>query len=214
MKELSSADIASLLAPYHVAPNHQLIERIRAYIRLLLSWNRRISLTTVTDPIEIVKFHFGESLFAVSALPVENCRLADVGSGAGFPGMPLAMAIPGLQVTLIESNAKKVACLFEVVRRTELSNVNVVRSRMEDFAATEPFDSICARAVGKHASLMRWARHNLNPKGRLVLFLGEEDTDEVRESSGWNWESPAKIPGSVHRFILSGSPDVLPSKRP
>jgi 16S rRNA (guanine527-N7)-methyltransferase len=210
MRELSSTDVASLLAPYHAAQSERLIELIRAYIPLLLDWNRKISLTTVTDPVEIVKFHFGESLFAASALPVENCRLADVGSGAGFPGMPLVMAIPGLQATLIESNAKKVAFLLEVARRLELSNVSVVRSRMEDVATKEPFDSICARAVGKHASIMRWARRNLNPKGRLVLFLGEEDTENVRKTSQWNWESPLKIPGSAHRFILSGTPVPFP----
>ncbi len=210
MRELSSADVASLLGPYYAAHNEPLIERIRAYIPLLLDWNRKISLTTVTDPVEIVKFHFGESLFAASLLPVENCRLADVGSGAGFPGMPLAMANPGLQATLIESNAKKVAFLLEVARRTELSNVNVVRSRMEDFAAKEPFDSICARAVGQHASLMRWARCNLNPRGRLLLFLGEKDVEKVRETIEWTWKSAVKIPGSTHRFMLSGTPIPSP----
>jgi 16S rRNA (guanine527-N7)-methyltransferase len=205
MKDLSSVEIGSLLAPYYPIENQRLIEDIAAYIALLLEWNRKISLTAVTDPVEIVRFHFGESLFTASVLAVENCRLADVGSGAGFPGMPLAMAIPSLHATLIESNAKKSAFLFEVARQLKIPNVNVVRSRMEDVTQIEAFDFICARAVGKHASLMRWARRWLALKGKLVLFLGEEDAREIAKAGEWNWQSPIRIPGSSHRYILAGT---------
>ena len=97
-------------------PASELCERIRTYISLLLRWNQSISLTTVTNSDEILRFHFGESLFAASAFSLENGRLADVGSGAGFPGLPLAMLLPDLNVTLIESNAKKFTFLSEVVR--------------------------------------------------------------------------------------------------
>ena len=132
MKDFSAADIASLLAPYYGVDSQHFSDQIRIYIALLLEWNRKISLTAVTDPADIVRFHFGESLFAASALEILNGRLADVGSGAGFPGIPLAMAIPRIQATLIEANAKKAAFLSEVARRLQLSNVSVVRSRMED----------------------------------------------------------------------------------
>ena len=180
-------------------------DQIRVYIALLLEWNRKISLTAVTDPVEIVKFHFGESLFAASALEILNGRLADVGSGAGFPGIPLAMAIPGVQATLIEANAKKAAFLSEIARRLQLSNVSVVRSRMEDTAQIGTFDFVCARAMGKHANLMRWSLGKLTPRGRLVLFLGENDAEHVGQMSGWNWGSPVRIPGSWRRYVLSGT---------
>lgn len=205
MKPPSATDIASLLAPYYSLADPTLIEHIRAYVGLLLEWNQRISLTTVTDPAEIVKFHFGESLFAASALKISDGRLADVGSGAGFPGIPLAIAIPDLHVTLIESNAKKAAFLSEVARRLAMSKTTVLRSRMEDVRSVEPFDFICARAIGKHASLMRWSRSKLTPMGRLVLFLGQEGVQTVREMSQWDWESPIKIPNSLRRFVLSGT---------
>ena len=205
MKEPSSADIASLLAPYYPVEDQGLIEHIRAYIPLLLAWNGKISLTKITDPVEIVRFHFGESLVAASALRIRDGRLADVGSGAGFPGLPLAMAIPGLHATLIEANAKKAAFLSEVVRRLYLSNVVVLRSRMEDVRGVEPFNFICARAIGKHANLIRWSREKLTPNGRLVLFLGEEDVQKVCEVRRWNWEPPIIIPDSSRRFILSGT---------
>lgn len=205
MKNLSPADIASLLLPYYPIENQRLLDQIAVYIALLLKWNQKISLTTVTDPVQIVKFHFGESLFAAFALKILDGRLADVGSGAGFPGIPLAMAIPGLDVTLIEANAKKAAFLFEIVRRLQLANVAVVRSRVEDAALIGTFDFVCARAIGKHASLMRWSSERLTQQGRLVLFLGEKDTQQVRKASGWNWELPISIPGSLRRYLLSGT---------
>lgn len=205
MKAPAATDIASLLAPYYLVGDPSLIERIRAYIALLLEWNKKISLTTIADPIEIVKFHFGESLFAASTLKISDGRLADVGSGAGFPGLPLAIAIPRLHVTLIESSAKKAAFLSEVARRLALAKVTVLRTRMEDVKSVEPFNFICARAVGTHASLIRWARGKLFPKGRLVLFLGQEDVQTIREMRQWAWESPIKIPNSLRRFVLSGT---------
>jgi 16S rRNA (guanine527-N7)-methyltransferase len=205
MKELSSANIVSLLAPYYPAEDQDLIERVQAYIPLLLEWNKKMSLTAITEPVEIVRFHFGESLFAASMLKIRDGRLADVGSGAGFPGLALAMAIPNMRATLIESNAKKAAFLSEVTRRLNLSNVMVLRSRMEVVEGVEVFELICARAIGKHANLMRWARQKLTPKGRLVLFLGEEDVQAVRDIGQWNWESPIKIPNSSRRFVLCGS---------
>lgn len=204
MKELSSGDITSLLAPYCFVDDQRIIEHIRAYIPMLLAWNAKISLTKITEPVEIVKSHFGESLFAASALKIRDGRLADVGSGAGFPGLPMAMANPGLHASLIEANAKKAAFLFEVARRLDLSNVTVLRSRMEDIGSVEVFDSIAARAVGKHASLMRWARGKLAPRGRLVLFLGEEDVQTVCDTRQWKWESVLKIPNSSRRFVISG----------
>lgn len=206
MREPSSADIASLLAPYYSVNDQRLIEGIKAYILLLLEWNEKISLTRITEPVEVVKFHFGESLFAASLLKICDGRLADVGSGAGFPGLPLAMAIPGLHASLIESNAKKAAFLSEVVRRVGLSNVVVLRSRMEDVKGVEAFDFICARAIGKKAALIRWSRERLAQNGRLVLFLGEDGVQTVRKMSQWNWESPIKIPNSSRRFVLSGVP--------
>lgn len=205
MKNLSPTDIASLLLQYYPIENQQFLDQIPVYIALLLEWNRKISLTTVTDPVEIVKFHFGESLFVASTLEIRNGRLADVGSGAGFPGIPLAMAIPSVQATLIEANAKKAAFLSEVVRRLELSNVSVVRSRMEDATQIGTFDFVCARAVGKHPSLMRWSLERLTPVGRLVLFLGERDAQQILQTGGWKWGLPIRIPGSSRRCIVSGT---------
>ena len=130
MNKISNEAILRALEPYNFFASAEFCEKIRTYASLLLMWNRSISLTTVTEPLEILKIHFGESLFAISEVPISNGRLADVGSGAGFPGMALAIANFSLGVTLIESNAKKCTFLSEVARALELSNVTVTRSRM------------------------------------------------------------------------------------
>lgn len=204
---ISDAEIGQMLLPYGYRPDPRFCEGLRAYISLLLRWNSRISLTAVTDPAEIVKFHFGESLFAVSAVPIKRSRLADVGSGAGFPGLPIAMAVPGLDLTLIESNAKKCAFLSEVVRSLELDGINVFRGRMEDLQPdSEKFDFITARALGQHDELLSWAAGHLAPSGRVILWLGEEDADNISRSPGWKWGDRVLIPGSKRRYLLVGSP--------
>jgi len=204
---LTSAQISNALKPYGVTPSVDLIRGIRTYIELLLKWNRSISLTTVTDIEQILRFHFGESLFALSMLPVEKSRLADVGAGAGFPGIPLAMASPNLTVTLIESNAKKYAFLNEVIRELRLRNVTALHSRMEEVKAPgQDFDIVTARALGKFENLLRWAQEGLARDGRIALWLGSEDATGISADSRWKWNPPEPIPRSQRRCILIGSP--------
>jgi 16S rRNA (guanine527-N7)-methyltransferase len=199
--------VSETLTPYLVDVDHELCEQIRRYIELVLRWNRKISLTSVTDPLGIVKFHFGESFFASKLVPIQNGRLADVGSGAGFPGIPLAMLSATLKVALIEPNAKKCAFLAEVVRALNLSNVEVIRSRMEALsAALTGFDFVTARALGDYRSLADWARTHLSSSGHLVLWLGGREAAIVSQSPSWQWRAPTSIPGSRNRAILVGSP--------
>lgn len=201
---LSDSEIRAALAPFGVAANDQLCCGIQAYISLLLLWNRKISLTAVVQPKEIVQFHFGESLFAVEKVGMENGRLADVGSGAGFPGIPIAMAVSTLRVTLIEANHKKAAFLSEVIRRLDLRNAAVLRSRTDD--VVERFDFITARAVGPHKQLIRWSHRSLARPGKLILWLGEGDAALIGSEEGWDWQSPIRIPVSRNRVLLIGSP--------
>jgi len=194
------------LRPYGISLKPDIADKIGVYISLLLKWNRTISLTTVTDPIKILRFHFGESIFAASIVILVQSRLADVGTGAGFPGIPLAMVVPGLGVTLIESSAKKCAFLSEVVRELQLTNVTVFRGRMEDFPSESGyFDFVAARALGHHDKLLAWANRNLAARGRVILWLGENDSREVSANPNWSWDSPKLIPGSERRNIVVGS---------
>jgi len=207
MISLTSAQITDALKPYGIAPSIDLIKGVRTYTELLLKWNRNISLTSVRDVEQILRFHFGESLFVLSMLPVEKSRLADVGSGAGFPGIPLAMASPRLTVTLIESNAKKYAFLNEVIRELKLRNVTALHSRMEEIKAPgQDFDIVTARALGKFEDLLRWAQKELAPGGRIALWAGSEDAKEIGLYPRWKWSPPVLIPVSQRRYILIGSP--------
>jgi len=212
-RSISNQEIANVLREYSVVADAKssLVAAIQVYISLLLQWNRSISLTTVTDPEEIVRFHFGESFFAASAVPITSGRLADVGSGAGFPGLPLKMLIPALDLVLVESNAKKATFLAEVHRKLALDRVRVFRGRMEKLSAEEStgtvegFDFITARAFGQFGDLLVWASHHLTKLGRICLWLGEDDLAVVSKNANWSWDAPIRIPASKRRFILTGS---------
>lgn len=207
MNSPSDNQIAEELRPYGVSASPQLSEFIRTYVSLLLRWNSKISLTTVADPLEIVRFHFGESMFAASRASIREGRLADVGSGAGFPGVPLRMLTPELSLCLIESNTKKAAFLSEVVRELRLDNVEVYRGRMEEFPAGEAsFDFVTSRALGMHAELLAWSRDRLSAGGAVLLWLGQADAVRMCRVPNWNWREPSQIPQSERRLLLIGKP--------
>jgi 16S rRNA (guanine527-N7)-methyltransferase len=205
---LSLEEIANVLSPYvaQAVTDPQLVS-IARYLALLKKWNRTIPLTSIEDEAEIVARHFGESLFAGSLVPLDRGRLADVGSGAGFPGFPLKIAFPELQVSLMEPNVKKCAFLREAQGILGLSAVEVVRSRYEDFSAVpNSFDFICARALGGYGRLLKWSKTVLKPKGYVILWLGTEDSNLLARTKGWKWGLPVSIPESRRRVVLTGRP--------
>jgi 16S rRNA (guanine527-N7)-methyltransferase len=204
---LTDTQINEALKPYGVLPALDLTDGIRTYIELLLKWNKTVSLTTVSKVDQILSFHFGESLFALPMLPVEKSRLADVGSGAGFPGIPLAMARPSLDVTLIEPNAKKFAFLNEVIRQLGLNNVTAFRGRTSGLRSPdERFEIVTARAVGRFDELIGWTEARVTPGGKLILWVGDEDAKKILSDTRFEWSSPERIPRTDRRFILVGSP--------
>jgi len=212
MSSISISNIAEELQPYGVKSNEVLSSQIRSYVEMLLVWNRKMSLTAVTDPVEIIRFHFGESIFALTAGAISDGRLADVGSGAGFPGLPIRLARPSINLTMIESNIKKCTFLREVSRKLRIDgDVRVLNSRMEDVATPSPsederFDFISARAVGDFDALLAFARKFLAEKGRLVLWIGQEDAEMLAKvhSVLWEWSGPILVPNSSRRNLLSG----------
>jgi 16S rRNA (guanine527-N7)-methyltransferase len=207
-ESISAAQIKKCLDRYGVTTTDGLLASIRTYISLLLRWNNSISLTTVTNPLDILKFHFGESLFAAIAVQIQYGRLADVGSGAGFPGLPLAMLLPDLEVVLIESNLKKATFLSEVIRTLKIENAKVWRGRAEEMPVdlAGNFDFVAARALGHHDDFLAWSSGNLSDAGKAVLWLGIEEAGRVSTAENWKWSSPIPIPDSERRVILVGSP--------
>lgn len=214
MADLSNAEIQRLLKPYGVDASDELCEQVRTYTSLLLEWNNRISLTAVTDPAQIVRFHFGESMFAASAVPIRNGRLADVGAGPGFPSIPIRMVSKSISTMQIESNSKKCTFMSEIARRLTLSGIAPFRGRMEDFPMSDAaFEWITARALGMHRALLDWACSALAPAGTIVLWLGEADVEELLKLATWTWRTPIKIPDSDRRYLLAGQPLLQPPAR-
>jgi 16S rRNA (guanine527-N7)-methyltransferase len=147
-------------------------------------------------------------MFAASSIANRNGRLADVGSGAGFPGIPLKLALPALEVILIESNAKKAAFLAEAIRELGLERTEIYRGRFEDFRAEGPeFDFVTARAIGRHDELIKWAFGAIKLGGNLILWLGADDAAQVMLKKPWRWSKPLPIPWSHSRTILVGFSD-------
>jgi 16S rRNA (guanine527-N7)-methyltransferase len=149
MATLSDSAIASHLQPYlidKVAIPQTLYPQLSLYLDLLLKWNARTNLTAIRDPEEIVRRHFGESLFAAQYLDPATNTLLDFGSGAGFPGLPIALLRPEIQVTLAESQNKKATFLREVVR-TLMLPTEIWASRVEIMPETRLFHTVTLRAV-------------------------------------------------------------------
>jgi 16S rRNA (guanine527-N7)-methyltransferase len=204
--ELSDASIQTALAPYGLVPETQICDSIRVYINLLLRWNQRLSLTTVTSPSEILRFHIGESIAAIPIAKATEGRLADVGSGAGFPGIPLALLAPHLEVSLIESSVKKATFLAEALRELRLGNARTLRARYEEIdIPRHGFDFICARALGQYETLLSWSTRALSTKGRVILWLGSEDAAKIAKSKEWCWQEPSKLLGTKARVLLIGN---------
>ena len=206
VEQLSNETIERALQPYGVSVGALVCDQIRIYIDLLLRWNQKTSLTTVTDPTEILRFHFGESLLAVPTVPIRHGRLADVGSGAGFPAVPIRMVSERLSIILIESNQKKATFLMEVARALGLEHIDVRRSRMDGVSLDEEkVDFITARALGIDDKFLDWAHNSLDSHGSVVLWLGTPDAEKISQKSGWKWADPIRIPQSTQRVILRGS---------
>lgn len=150
MATLPESVIASLLEPY-LAPPADLLPQLSAYLDLLLKWNARTNLTAIREPEEMVRRHFGESLFAARHLGAEIDTLLDLGSGAGFPGLPIALLRPEIRVTLAESQHKKASFLREAVRTLGLS-VEVWAGRVETMPSDRRFHTVALRAVDNMAA--------------------------------------------------------------
>lgn len=178
MPALTLQEIGTLLAPY-LEPPAELLPQLSAYLDLLLDWNARTNLTAIRTPEDIVRRHFGESLFTARHLPLNTHTLLDFGSGAGFPGLPIALLLPHLHVTLAESQGKKSTFLREAIRTLNLhesraevpsGHVEVWAGRVEALPPHQRFDIITMRAVDKMDRALPVAVKRLAPTGTLVLL--------------------------------------------
>jgi 16S rRNA (guanine527-N7)-methyltransferase len=212
---MDPGQISALLQPFCSTPPTSLqLNRISTYIDILLKWNRKVNLTAVRDPEQIVVRHFGESLFTAEYLFPKSAaasasgspiRLADVGSGAGFPGLPIKIVAPAIRLTLIESHNKKATFLREVIRCLELSDAEVFTGRAQSFPRASS-DVITLRAVEHFEEILPIAADLVAAAGRLALLIGQSQIGHVRDSGGgFDWMDPVPIPLSSARVLLIGS---------
>ncbi|MFI5094959.1 MAG: 16S rRNA (guanine(527)-N(7))-methyltransferase RsmG [Candidatus Acidiferrum sp.] len=206
---LSPETIRRALSEFQLDLNEKQIIYIQQYMKVLLAWNEKINLTAIRDPLEILYRHFCESMYAAVAVPVEKGRLADVGSGAGFPGIPLKIMRPELEIFLIESNMKKATFLAEVLRNIELPDTRVLVSRYEDLGEeVTPLDYVCSRAVGEFEPFLTWAASERIAAKQVILWIGGRDLDQARRGANWEWREPIPVPHSLRRYLLVGTRTV------
>ncbi|MBZ5597612.1 MAG: 16S rRNA (guanine(527)-N(7))-methyltransferase RsmG [Acidobacteriia bacterium] len=206
---MDAARIAQLLQPFAPPLRAVQLQSISTYIDILLRWNARINLTAVREPEQVVTRHFGESLFAGARLfPLDSglsnrAHLVDVGSGAGFPGLPIKIWAPQIHLTLIESNQKKATFLREVDRLI-LTDVDVFAGRAEDFPLASA-DVVTLRAVERFDAALRNASGLVRPAGCIALLVGEGQIARAEElTPGFAWKEPIAVPQSLNRVLLVG----------
>ena len=202
----SEATIRKALHEFQISVDAHQVVQIQEYIKLLLKWNDKVNLTAIRDPLDILYRHFCDSMFAATVVKMDKCRIADIGSGGGFPGLPLKILWPESTVVLVESNVKKATFLAEVVRTLELKNTQVLVSRYEELGEEiAPIDYICARALGDFVPFLSWAASQKVDVMHILLWVGEREVAEVQQQKGWEWHIPIPVPQSLRRIILLGT---------
>jgi 16S rRNA (guanine527-N7)-methyltransferase len=199
MSTLPAEKIRELLQPYAVQGaelSDDLVGKLSTYLDLLVRWNARVSLTSIRRPEEMVERHFGESLFTGAHLAGrldDGAELLDYGSGAGFPGLPIQLLLPGVRVTLAESQTRKAAFLREVIRMLGIE-AEVWPRRVEELPAERRFDVVTLRAVDRMAISLEDAGGILREGGWLAALVG-------RNVDGAGAEV-YELPGSDYRRLL------------
>jgi len=232
---VETSRIAALLAPFLAGDGLSPLQlaQVSSYLDVLLRWNARMNLTAVRQLEEIITRHFGESFFAAAHLypphqvpQPENPQLIDVGSGAGFPGLPIKLFAPSLALTLVESNHRKATFLREVVRALALGDVEILAARLEALLPRHPHQppaisqkpsathlTVTLRAVEHFETILPIAARLLTESvasGRLALLIGAAQAARARQLlPNFVWSDPAPIPQSASRILLIGSPAAV-----
>ena len=193
--------IAELAAQFQLSAEQA--QRFEAYLDLLVRWNARINLTAVREAEEIVQRHFAECVFASQQIPANVRTLLDFGSGAGLPGIPIAICRPEIAVTLAESQGKKAAFLRETVRTLGLQ-AEVWDRRVEQMPAERSFDAVTLRAVDKMAAACRTAVARIAAGGFLLAFATRATEPELRRIGEVVWQEGRPVPGSEQGLLLRG----------
>lgn len=170
-----------------VALTDEQIGKLDTYARLLVEWNEKMNLTAITEPDEVAVKHFADSLALLSLLPTQSFSLIDVGTGAGFPGVPLKIIRPDMRLTLLDSLNKRLLFLEEVCRTLSLESVTLIHDRAEEAGRKpqlrEQFDVATARAVAALPTLCEYCLPLVRVGGRFIAMKGPEGEQEMQAAA-------------------------------
>lgn len=199
---------ARCVAPFGVEPTPELADRLEIYARLLVEWNQKMNLTAITDPVGVAVKHFADSLTVAPLLPAGEFTLIDVGTGAGFPGVPLALLRPDCRLTLLDSLNKRLVFLEEVCRQLDLP-VTLIHARAEEGGRRpdlrEQYDVAVARAVAAMPVLCEYCLPFVRVGGRFLALKGPDADWERAEASRGIGVLGGKVAG-VTAFALPKEP--------
>jgi 16S rRNA (guanine527-N7)-methyltransferase len=167
--------------------------QLLSFIDLIEKWNKAYNLTAIKNKQDMVALHLLDSLTVMPYL--HGKRIIDVGTGAGLPGIPLAICLPELNFTLLDSNAKKTRFVQQVVLELKLANVNISHSRAEDFQPSQPFDTVLTRAFAELSDIVATTKHLLATNGSLIAMKGHCLESELAQVSAKKTVIPVRVPG-------------------
>ncbi len=172
---------------FGVELNETQLSQFYTYYEMLIEWNEKINLTAITDFDEVLKKHFLDSIAIGRILnQYDNISILDIGTGAGFPGIPIKIAFPNVEITLMDSLNKRVNFLNEVIERLSLKKINAIHGRAEDFAKKnlmrEKFDLCVSRAVANLSSLSEFCLPYVKVGGRFISYKSEKAKEELEAS--------------------------------
>ncbi|MGO9379111.1 MAG: 16S rRNA (guanine(527)-N(7))-methyltransferase RsmG [Dissulfurispiraceae bacterium] len=186
-REILSAGLRDL----GIDPSDQMLDQFATYLRELTKWNKVYNLTAITDTREIIVKHFLDSLLYLKAIPEGQVTLCDVGSGGGFPGVPIAIVRRELLITLLEPSRKKIAFLRQIRRLLSLKNIEIIDCRAEQVERSQ-FDVVMTRATFSVAEFMKKAGHLVREGGYLILNKGPKFEEEI-----------SKLPATVQVEVIN-----------
>lgn len=205
-QQLTPEVLMCLMGPSLISPiSDSTYQRLAEYTSLLYRWNSRMNLTAVRDPLSLATIHLAECLRTAQILPQGIRTVLDFGSGAGLPGIPVAITRPDLQITLLEAQSKKAAFLREACRTLVLQNATVLQGRAESIDSAVTFDAVMVRAVEHMRQALHHAKARVHDPGWLILLTSAADRPKWEaELQEVRWMVPVLVPGSSQRMILCG----------
>ena len=199
------------LVDINLALQDSQVTQLLDYLALLGKWNKSYNLTAITDPQKMLYYHVLDSLAIIDWVSSYQSAL-DVGSGAGLPGVPLAIALPNSDWTLLDSNGKKTRFLQQVLAICAIHNAVVVKSRVEDYHAAEPFDIIVSRAFASLSNFADSVAHLCRAQTQMLTMktgLGEEEAGNLNRQKYSMQETRLKVPGIAenlgHGYVVTGN---------